>query len=111
MSHAGQPPEWKTVDNHHLARTFTFPDFQHALDFVNRIGALAALGQSLNLLIGLSREPSGWPWSYIMLAGYAVLFLSTHPGRVFGVDGWLARHLKPANGAEQPWVKTLGLIT
>ena len=32
---------WKTVDNHHLARTFTFPDFQKALDFVNRVGAVA----------------------------------------------------------------------
>jgi 4a-hydroxytetrahydrobiopterin dehydratase len=32
---------WNTVDNHHLARTFTFPDFKSALDFVNRVGAIA----------------------------------------------------------------------
>ena len=91
--------------------TELFIGTSHILGFVNRIGALAALGMSLNLLIGLSREPSGWPWSYIMLAGFALLFLSTHAGRVFGLDGWLARHLKPADGAERPWVRALGLIT
>lgn len=41
MSHAAEAPEWKTVNNHHLARTFKFPDFQRALDFVNRVGAIA----------------------------------------------------------------------
>ncbi|HEY7099405.1 MAG TPA: 4a-hydroxytetrahydrobiopterin dehydratase [Terriglobales bacterium] len=34
-------PEWKVVNEHHLTRTFTFPDFKQALDFVNRVGALA----------------------------------------------------------------------
>jgi 4a-hydroxytetrahydrobiopterin dehydratase len=34
-------PEWNAVNEHHLARTFTFPDFKQALDFVNRVGALA----------------------------------------------------------------------
>jgi 4a-hydroxytetrahydrobiopterin dehydratase len=36
-----QVPQWKVVDEHHLNRTFTFPDFKLALDFVNRVGALA----------------------------------------------------------------------
>ena len=36
-----QVPQWKVVDEHHLNRTFTFPDFKQALDFVNRVGALA----------------------------------------------------------------------
>jgi 4a-hydroxytetrahydrobiopterin dehydratase len=31
-----------TVDNeHHIHREFRFPDFKQALDFVNRVGALA----------------------------------------------------------------------
>jgi 4a-hydroxytetrahydrobiopterin dehydratase len=34
-------PEWKAIDDHHLTRAFTFPDFKQALDFVNRVGALA----------------------------------------------------------------------
>ncbi len=32
---------WKVVDQHHLERNFTFDDFQQALDFVNRVGAVA----------------------------------------------------------------------
>jgi 4a-hydroxytetrahydrobiopterin dehydratase len=32
---------WKVVNEHHLARTFTFADFKQALAFVNRIGAVA----------------------------------------------------------------------
>ena len=36
-----QLPNWKVVDEHHITRTFTFPDFQKALDFVNRVGAIA----------------------------------------------------------------------
>lgn len=34
-------PAWEVVDEHHLARTFTFGDFAGALAFVNRIGAVA----------------------------------------------------------------------
>jgi len=34
-------PLWSVVNQHHLARTFTFPDFKQALEFVNRVGALA----------------------------------------------------------------------
>ena len=33
--------EWEVERGHHLARTFTFPDFARALAFVNRIGAIA----------------------------------------------------------------------
>jgi 4a-hydroxytetrahydrobiopterin dehydratase len=32
---------WQVVDGHHLSKTYTFPDFRTALDFVNRVGALA----------------------------------------------------------------------
>jgi len=38
---AGQVPDWKVVEDHHLTRSFVFPDFRKALDFVNRIGAVA----------------------------------------------------------------------
>jgi 4a-hydroxytetrahydrobiopterin dehydratase len=34
-------PDWKTVDEQHLAKTFVFPDFVTALNFVNRVGAAA----------------------------------------------------------------------
>ena len=32
---------WQTVDEHHLTKTFAFPDFRQALAFTNRIGELA----------------------------------------------------------------------
>ncbi|MEA2337308.1 MAG: 4a-hydroxytetrahydrobiopterin dehydratase [Thermoanaerobaculia bacterium] len=32
---------WKIVDEHHLEKEFTFPDFAQALAFTNRIGAIA----------------------------------------------------------------------
>lgn len=34
-------PEWRIVDEHHLLRTYQFPNFSAALAFVNRVGALA----------------------------------------------------------------------
>ncbi len=33
--------QWEIERGHHLARTFTFPDFAQALAFVNRVGAIA----------------------------------------------------------------------
>ncbi len=36
-----QLPNWRVIDEHHITRAFKFPDFQKALDFVNRVGALA----------------------------------------------------------------------
>ena len=37
----GQVPDWQVVDQHHLTKSFSFPDFRTALDFVNRIGEIA----------------------------------------------------------------------
>jgi 4a-hydroxytetrahydrobiopterin dehydratase len=36
-----QVPQWKVVHEHHITRAFAFPDFKQALDFVNRVGAVA----------------------------------------------------------------------
>ena len=33
--------DWQVVSEHHLHREFRFPDFKQALDFVNRVGAIA----------------------------------------------------------------------
>lgn len=38
---AAEIPEWEVINEHHLKRTFKFPDFAKALEFVNRVGALA----------------------------------------------------------------------
>jgi 4a-hydroxytetrahydrobiopterin dehydratase len=34
-------PQWKAVNEHHITRAYTFPDFKQALDFVNRLGEVA----------------------------------------------------------------------
>lgn len=34
-------PAWKIVNEHHITRSFSFPDFREALSFVNRVGELA----------------------------------------------------------------------
>jgi len=40
-SFSHQLPNWNVVNELHVTRTFTFPDFKQALDFVNRVGAVA----------------------------------------------------------------------
>jgi 4a-hydroxytetrahydrobiopterin dehydratase len=45
-------PEWQVVDEHHITRAFTFPDFRKALDFVNKVGELAeAQGHHPDILL------------------------------------------------------------
>jgi thiosulfate dehydrogenase (quinone) large subunit len=56
-----------------------------------RAAAVLGLLMSLNLMIGLLEVPNEWPWSYIMLVLFQVVFIFTAPGRVWGVDGWRAR--------------------
>jgi len=38
---AGQLPDWHVVGEHHLRKTFLFPDFKVGLEFVNRVGGVA----------------------------------------------------------------------
>ena len=37
----GQLRDWEVIDNHHLRKSWTFPDFRTALEFVNRVGEIA----------------------------------------------------------------------
>jgi 4a-hydroxytetrahydrobiopterin dehydratase len=36
-----QVPQWQAVNEHHIVRIFTFPDFRQALNFVNKVGEIA----------------------------------------------------------------------
>ncbi len=38
---AGQVSGWNVVREHHIEKTFTFPDFLQALAFTNKIGEMA----------------------------------------------------------------------
>jgi 4a-hydroxytetrahydrobiopterin dehydratase len=47
------PAGWEVVEGHHLRRVYKFPDFKQALDFVNRVGAIAeAQGHHPDILLG-----------------------------------------------------------
>ena len=37
---SGVNSDWDVIDGHHLARVWTFRDFESALDFVNAAGAI-----------------------------------------------------------------------
>jgi 4a-hydroxytetrahydrobiopterin dehydratase len=41
LKFAAQLPDWRVIEEHHILKTFLFPDFKTALDFVDRIGAVA----------------------------------------------------------------------
>ena len=41
LPYAKQLPDWNIIEEHHVAKSFPFPDFAKALDFVNRVGAVA----------------------------------------------------------------------
>lgn len=48
-----QIPGWKAVNEHHLEKNFTFPDFAQALAYVNKVGAMAEeQGHHPDLLLG-----------------------------------------------------------
>ena len=36
-----QVPGWQVENEHHLLKSYSFPDFRTALDFVNKAGAIA----------------------------------------------------------------------
>jgi len=36
-----QIPDWQVINDHHLKRSFSFPDFVSALAFVNKVGEVA----------------------------------------------------------------------
>ena len=38
---AAQVDNWKVTNNHHIEKEFKFPDFKAALDFTNKVGAIA----------------------------------------------------------------------
>jgi len=39
--HLDKIKDWQVVDNHHLEKTLSFPDFKTALAFVNQVGEVA----------------------------------------------------------------------
>ena len=57
-----EPRQWKIVNEHHLVRTYKFPDFKAALAFVNRVGEVAEeQGHHPDILLGWGKaEITTW---------------------------------------------------
>ena len=58
-------PEWEVVNEHHIKRTFKFPDFVKALAFVNKVGEIAEKeGHHPDILLGWGKaEVTTWTHS------------------------------------------------
>ncbi len=56
------PAQWKVVDEHHIVRSFKFPDFKSALAFVNKVGEVAEQqGHHPDILLGWGKvEIATW---------------------------------------------------
>jgi 4a-hydroxytetrahydrobiopterin dehydratase len=54
--------DWNIVDEHHLVRSYKFPDFKSALAFVNRVGEIAEeQGHHPDILLGWGKaEITTW---------------------------------------------------
>jgi 4a-hydroxytetrahydrobiopterin dehydratase len=47
------PSQWRIVNEHHIVRTYKFPDFKSALAFVNKVGEVAETqGHHPDILLG-----------------------------------------------------------
>ncbi len=77
-------PGWQVVDGHHLLKSWPFPDFQQALDWVNRAGAIC--------------EAEGHHAEFTLGWGHAEALIYTH--KVDGLtraDAVLAAHVDSAS--------------
>ena len=72
-------PLWNVDNQHHLHREFKFPDFKQALDFVNKVGALAEeQGHHPDILLVWGKSERFLPRSHLAwfrenLPGHAVI--------------------------------------
>jgi hypothetical protein len=64
----------------------------------SRLGALVALAQSGQLMIGLAgiSSPFEWEWSYHLMVVLSLIMLAFTPGRYFGLDAVLRPRLQTA---------------
>jgi len=68
--YAQQVPDWSVVAEHHLERTYKFRNFNTALAFVNRVGALAEQeGHHPDITFG-------WGYAEIKIYTHAIAGLS-----------------------------------
>ena len=109
-SEISAPIGWATQLNAAFIETFVQPNIRWfgyvlwgteawiflsmCLGFFSRLGALAAIGVSTQLMIGLAHTPNEWEWSYILMLLLSIAMFGLAPGRYFGLDRLLRPRLK-----------------
>ncbi|MBI2882415.1 MAG: TQO small subunit DoxD [Candidatus Methylomirabilis oxyfera] len=63
-----------------------------------RLGGLVGLLMAINVTLSVLKAPNEWHWTYFMLIGYSLLFLSFPSGRMLGLDSLLSRRLANKRG-------------
>jgi uncharacterized membrane protein YphA (DoxX/SURF4 family) len=83
------------------------------LGLLSRLGGLAALGVSAQLMIGLAgiTNPYEWEWSYIQMVVLSLLMFSLAPGRFVGIDALLRPRLEGAAAKGSRFARILLLLT
>ncbi len=83
------------------------------LGFMSRLGALVAVGMSLQLMIGLAGipDPYEWEWSYQLMVLLAIVLFGLAPGRYFGLDRLLRPRLQALSERGSKFSKLLLLFT
>lgn len=83
------------------------------LGFMSRLGALAAIGMSLQLMIGLAGipDPVEWEWSYQTIFILSIVLFGIAPGRYFGLDRLLRPRLEALSERGSKFSKLLLLFT
>ena len=81
------------------------------LGFMSRLGALVAVGMSLQLTVGLAHTPDEWEWSYILMVLLSVVLFGLAPGRYFGLDRLLRPRLKALKDRGNPVGRLLLLLS
>jgi thiosulfate dehydrogenase (quinone) large subunit len=76
--------------------TETFIGATLILGLFTRLGALVAVGMAINITIGIVSVPHEWVWTYVMLIGFAAVFLLAGAGRSLGADAVLLPRLERA---------------
>lgn len=81
------------------------------LGFLSRLGALAAVGMSSQLVIGLAGTPGEWEWSYLLILLLAIAMFGIAPGRYFGLDRLLRPRFKALRDRGSPIGRVLLALT
>lgn len=78
--------------------TEAFIGLSLTLGLFARLGGLVGFLMAINVTLSVLSAPNEWPWTYFMLIGYSLLFLSFPSGRVLGLDAVLSRWLATKRG-------------